>query len=241
MSAAAADDTGGTGGPSGRSAADEPERANLTRRLFLRNAGSVAAGSVLAGGLLPSCAADPVRGASAPAAPARPEGAERLAGEIDVELDINGVKQTLRVEPRTTLLNALRNHCAPPLTGTKLVCDRGNCGACTVAIDGRTAYACLLLAADLRGKQIRTIEGHGTPEALSPVQTAFWKHDASMCGFCTPGFVVSITNCLERNPGADLATIRAACAGNTCRCGTYPHVFAAALEAAQTTVKKGRG
>lgn len=238
----AADDTGG---PGGRAPADEAERANLTRRLFLRNAGSVAAGSVLAGGLLPGCEAAPARTASAPAvpvpAPARANGAERLAGEIDIELDVNGVTHKLRVEPRTTLLNALRNHCTPPLTGTKLVCDRGNCGACTVAVDGRTAYACLLLAADLRGRKIRTIEGHGSPDALSPVQAAFWKHDASMCGFCTPGFVVSITNCLERHPGADLPTIRAACAGNTCRCGTYPHVFAAALEAAQATVKKGRG
>lgn len=235
----AADDTSV---PGARTPADDEARASLSRRLFLRNAGSVAAGSVLAGGLLPGCAADGASTTSTPAvAPPPSAGPERLAGEIDIELDVNGATQKLRVEPRTTLLNALRNHCEPALTGTKLVCDRGNCGACTVIVDGRTAYACLLLAADLRGRKIRTVEGLGTPEALSPVQEAFWKHDASMCGFCTPGFVVSITSCLEQNPRADLDTIRAACAGNTCRCGTYPHVFAAALEVAQTTFKKGRG
>lgn len=157
--------------------------------------------------------------------------AEGLAETVDVTLSINGEDRLLRIEPRTTLLSALRHHLATPLTGTKLVCDRGNCGACTVLVDGRPAYACLLLAADLEGHPIRTIESLGEPEALSPVQEAFWQHDASMCGFCTPGFVISVTAALERNPRADVDELRAACSGNVCRCGTYPQVFRAALDA----------
>jgi len=209
---------------------------DLPRRLFLRNAGGVAAGAVIGQGLLAACQADPGARASTaaePAAPVAKQGATKLAGEIEIELSINGAKQKLRLEPRTTLLNALRNHCTPPLTGTKLVCDRGNCGACTVHVDGAPAYACLLLAAAQTGKAIRTIEGLGTPEQLSPLQENFCAHDASMCGFCTPGFVMSITACLERRPDADLETIKQSCAGNVCRCGTYPHVFAAALATAR--------
>jgi aerobic-type carbon monoxide dehydrogenase small subunit (CoxS/CutS family) len=90
----------------------------------------------------------------------------------------------------------------------------------------------MLLAADLRGRRIRTIEGLGSPAALSPLQESFWKHDASMCGFCTPGFVMAIQACLEKNPRAGLAEIKEGCSGNACRCGTQPQVFAAALEAA---------
>jgi len=157
---------------------------------------------------------------------------EELAGEVTVPLDVNGEVREVKVEPRTTLLSALRDRMEPALTGSKLVCDRGQCGACTVIVDGRPAYACMLLAADVRGKKIRTIEGLGSPANLSPLQAAFWKHDASMCGFCTPGFVMSIQACLERKPKATLAEIREGCAGNTCRCGTQPQIFAAALEAA---------
>ncbi len=163
-----------------------------------------------------------------------------MAGTVDVTLSINGERHKLRIEPRTTLLNALRYRLAQPRTGTKLVCDRGNCGACTVMVDGRPAYACLLLAADLEGREVKTIESLGSPDALSPVQQAFWEHDASMCGFCTPGFVVSITAALDKNPKADVDEIRAACSGNVCRCGTYPQVFRAALDAGRK-LAGGRG
>lgn len=213
--------------------------ADLSRRLFLRNAGSVAAGGVLAQGLLGACATERAEAqpSSAPPSAKRAQGPEELAGEIEIELDVNGATHKVRVEPRTTLLDALRERFEPALTGTKLVCDRGNCGACTVLVDGRPAYACLLLAADMRGRKLRTIEGLGTPEALAPLQESFCAHDASMCGFCTPGFVMSITACLDRQPGADLATIQRACSGNVCRCGTYPHVFAAAVETARKARK----
>jgi aerobic-type carbon monoxide dehydrogenase small subunit (CoxS/CutS family) len=157
----------------------------------------------------------------------------RISGATKIELTINGTRREVEVEPRTTLLSALRVHLDPPLTGAKEVCDRGACGACTVLLDGEPVYACTLLAANAVGHEIRTVEGLGRPGALSPVQEAFWKRDGLMCGFCTPGFVMSVTACLEANPAADEREIRERCAGNLCRCGTYPHVFAAAREAGE--------
>jgi len=155
-------------------------------------------------------------------------------------LAINGEERRLALEPRTTLLSALRTRLDPPLTGAKEVCDRGACGACTVLLDGRPVYACMLLALDCVGAAITTVEGLGSPEALSPVQEAFCRRDALMCGFCTPGFVVSVTACLEREPRVDERTVRAACAGNLCRCGTYPHVFAAAERIVRERAGGGR-
>ena len=202
---------------------DDPQA--LSRRRFLRGAGGVAAGGVLVQGMLASAAAAE-RAASAA------EG-ETLEGESEIELSINGETRKLKCEPRTTLLSALRHRCEPALTGTKEVCDRGNCGACTVHVDGRPALACLLLAADLRGRKIRTIEGLGTPEQLNPLQQSFWTHDGQMCGFCTPGFVMSIQACLDQKPKASLDEIKRSCSGNVCRCGTYPAVFEAALAVAK--------
>jgi aerobic-type carbon monoxide dehydrogenase small subunit (CoxS/CutS family) len=202
----------------------DDEASALSRRRFLKGAGEVAAGSVLAGGLIGTTARSVAASAAA-------EDVETLSGEIDVELAINGAKQTVKIEPRTTLLSALRNHCSPTLTGTKLVCDRGNCGACTVIVDGAPVYACMQLAVDMRGKDIRTIEGLATGAELTPLQDEFCKHDALMCGFCTPGFLMSITAALEKNPKCTLDEVKASCAGNVCRCGTYPHIFDAALAA----------
>jgi len=206
-------------------AQDPQSSSKVSRRWFLRGAGGVAAGTAFAGGLAQQ--AEAARARSLAAAP------ELLEGDIEFELSINGQRMKLRCEPRTTLLNALRNHCEPPLTGTKQVCDRGNCGACTVHVDGRPANACLMLAVDLRGREVRTIEGLGAPGALNPLQESFWKHDAQMCGFCTPGFVMSIQACLEKQPNASLEQIKRACSGNICRCGTYPAVFEAALAVAK--------
>ena len=205
----------------------EPDPQALSRRHFLRSAGGVAAGGALAGGVLAATTSTPARRAPAPGA------SELLEGEIEIELEINGEKRKLVCEPRTTLLSALRNRCAPPLTGTKEVCDRGNCGACTVHVDGEPALACLLLAVDLRGRRITTIEGLGTPEALNPLQQSFWKHDGQMCGYCTPGFVMAIQACLNEKPKASLEELRRSCSGNVCRCGTYPAVFEAALAVAR--------
>ena len=197
---------------------DPPERKGaLSRRAFLKGAGGVAA----AGTTLQAA-----EGAVQPA-----QDPKVLDGMLTIEFLINGEVRKAQVEPRTTLLGLLRHRIEPPMTGTKEVCDRGNCGACTVIVDGKTQYACMLLAVDLVGKSIRTIEGLGTPEDLSPLQAAFCRHDASMCGFCTPGFVMASTALLENQPAADEKEIRQGLSGNLCRCGTYPHIFSAVQEA----------
>ncbi len=215
----------------GKDPKDGEGAVELSRRRFLRGAGGAAAGGVLVPGLLGATAAAGARPAGAGTAAPDPTAAEDLAGEIEIELSINGAARKVRVEPRTTLLDALRCRLEPALTGTKSVCERGNCGACTVHVDGEPRYACLQLAVDLRGKRITTIEGLGGPDALTPLQQEFVAHDGSMCGFCTPGFVMAISACLDANPRASEDEILASCAGNACRCGTQPQVFEAALAA----------
>ena len=149
---------------------------------------------------------------------------------VPLTLNINGKDLKLKAEPRTTLLSALRNQL--DLTGTKLVCDRGSCGACTVHVDGRPVCSCLTLAVDAVGHKITTIEGLAKDGKLDPVQDAFIKKDALQCGFCTPGMIMSVRALLNRNPNPTLAQVKQAVAGNLCRCGTYPRVFEAALHAA---------
>jgi len=199
----------------------------LSRRAFLKGAALTSAGAVAAVATLGHLAhADA-------SAPVLPEGAvEQLGpGPVDIELKINGASHHLAVEPRVTLVRALREHLG--MTGTKLVCDRGSCGACTVHLDGQPVTACMMLAVDGRGHEITTIEGLGNPDRMHPVQNAFVQTDAMQCGFCTPGMVMSIAAALEQNSTADLGAIRNSVAGNICRCGTYPHVFAAALKVAR--------
>lgn len=191
----------------------------FSRRELLRGIGGAAGTGTLTGGLAGLGAA---RGAP-----------ERLAGSFEIELSVNGARHKCTVEPRTTLLHALRDRCNPPLTGTKSVCESGSCGACTVMIDGRPAYSCLLLAAAARGKAVTTVEGlAGADGALSPLQEAFCERDALMCGFCTPGFLVALSAGLAKTSAPTLEDVRRACSGNSCRCGTYPHIFQAALDAA---------
>ena len=137
----------------------------------------------------------------------------------------------MNVEPRVTLLDAMRNRL--DLTGSKKVCDRGTCGACTVLIDDEPAYSCSMLAVEAEGRRITTIEGLGTPEQLSAVQEAFVENDAQQCGFCTPGFVVACTATLNKNPDASLEEAQNGCGGNLCRCGTYQGMNQALLDAAK--------
>lgn len=204
-----------------------PETGHVSRRNFLRGlGGSIATTAVLATG--------PESAESAEQAVPEAKG-KRLKGPVKVTLNVNGKTRTAEVEPRTTLLNTLRDRL--DLTGSKKICDRGSCGGCTVLADGKPVYSCMMLAVDAQGKKIVTVEGLGTPDKMSPVQQAFVDKDALMCGFCTPGFVVACTALLQKNPNPTMADVKQACAGNICRCGTYPHVFAAALEAA----KKSRG
>jgi aerobic-type carbon monoxide dehydrogenase small subunit (CoxS/CutS family) len=146
---------------------------------------------------------------------------------------VNGQDIAVTVEPRVTLLSALRDYAEPGITGPKLVCGAGTCGACTVLLDGKPVYSCLVLAVDATNRKITTVEGLGTPENPNAVQAAFVENDALMCGFCTPGFVTTISAYLKKNPNPSLAEVREACKGNFCRCGTYPRVFEAALAAAK--------
>jgi xanthine dehydrogenase YagT iron-sulfur-binding subunit len=200
-------------------------RYDPSRRKFLKGVGVAGAGAALAEHLLA-----PDIGANTPESKGP---GDAISGSVNITLDVNGQKQNATVEPRTTLLNTLRNHVEPGITGPKLVCDMGTCGACTVIMDGKPVYSCLVLAVDAVGKKLTTVEGLGSPENLNEVQKAFVEHDALMCGFCTPGFVTTISAYLKKNSNPTLDEVREACKGNFCRCGTYPRVFEAALAAAK--------
>ena len=202
---------------------------SLSRRSFLRTGvAAVAADAVLGRA---TEAAEPT-----PAAGAGPDAAALntvIAGEVKVTLRVNGQERPVTIEPRTTLLSALRDRLDPAITGPKLVCDAGTCGACTILLNGKPVYGCSVLAIDAVGKQVTTVEGLGTPERPNAVQAAFVEHDAMMCGFCTSGFVTTISALLRETPNPTEPQVREACKGNFCRCGTYPHVIKAALAAAQ--------
>jgi xanthine dehydrogenase YagT iron-sulfur-binding subunit len=152
-------------------------------------------------------------------------------GKVPVQLTVNGKTLQAQLEPRVTLLDALRDNFN--LTGAKRVCDRGACGACTVLMDGKTVYACTVLAIDAQGTKITTIEGLTEGEALTPVMQAFVDHDAQQCGFCTPGFIVATMKFLEQHPSPNADDIRRGLSGNYCRCGTYDGIRAVALATTQ--------
>ena len=152
-------------------------------------------------------------------------------------LEVNGQRHDLRLDTRTTLLDALREHAFLP--GTKKGCDQGQCGACTVHVDGERVLSCLTLAAQAEGRQIKTIEGLQTSDAvMHVVQTTFMKHDAFQCGYCTPGQIMSAVACIREGHANSDDEIREYMSGNICRCGAYPHIVAAVRDAAGR-VKKG--
>jgi xanthine dehydrogenase YagT iron-sulfur-binding subunit len=196
-----------------------------TRRTFLKGVG-VAAVSTEAMLARAAGAAD--------ASPAADALNTVLEGSLKLTLNINDQQRQVSVEPRTTLLSALRDHLDPPITGPKLVCNEATCGACTVLLNGKPVYGCSVLAIDAVGKKVTTVEGLGTPDKMNAVQAAFVEKDAMMCGFCTPGFVTTLSALLAANPNPNEQQVREACRGNFCRCGTYPHVFAAAQAAAKS-------
>jgi xanthine dehydrogenase YagT iron-sulfur-binding subunit len=147
-----------------------------------------------------------------------------------IELVVNGRARRLRVEPRTTLLDALRDGLG--LTGTKKGCDHGQCGACTVLVDGKRIYSCLTLAAMQQGREILTVEGLAAGERLDPVQRAFLEHDALQCGYCTPGQIMSAIGLIREGHAGSEAEILEWMSGNLCRCGAYPNIVAAVRQAA---------
>ena len=154
-----------------------------------------------------------------------------------ITLTVNGVDHTVTLDPRRTLLDALRHNLS--LTGTKKVCEMGDCGACTVIVDGRAMYACLLLAVDCEGREIRTVEGLAEAGRLDPVQKAFIEADAFQCGFCTPGQIMSVRALLDEKANPTEAEILRAVSGNLCRCGTYRNILVAGRRAAEIGRESG--
>jgi xanthine dehydrogenase YagT iron-sulfur-binding subunit len=200
----------------------DSNRGGITRRGFLKGAGITAAGTALLEG---------VQGFTSEAKAAEIAGVTELGpGAVAVHLHVNGKEHAIEIEPRTTLAEALRIHLG--MTGTKIVCDRGVCSGCTVWLDKMPINSCMTLAIDALGHSITTIEGIAAEGELHPLQAAFVKHDAMQCGFCTPGMVMSCAALLERNSNPSEAEVRHAVSGNLCRCGTYPKIFAATLDAA---------
>lgn len=150
---------------------------------------------------------------------------------VDVALQVNGRRAGVRVRPVRSLLDTLRDDLG--LTGTKKVCNEGDCGACTVLIDGRPAYSCITLAIACEGRAVETIEGITQDGKLHPVQEAFIAHDAYQCGFCTPGQVMSVVGLLRANGSPSAEDVKRAIAGNLCRCGAYTNIVAAGVTAAK--------
>jgi xanthine dehydrogenase YagT iron-sulfur-binding subunit len=207
---------------------------NVSRRGFIRGLGTGLAGTAIAGA---GALADEREAEAQGAVPAAPRGPGRMGPDpVRMTLNINGRDQAVEVEPRVTLASVLRNRL--DLTGTKVVCDRGSCGACTVHIDGKSVYSCMMLAADAVGKKITTIEGLAKGDDLHPVQEAFMRHDALMCGYCTPGFIMASSAYLKNKAPArpTREQVQAGISGNLCRCGTY-HGIIEAVQAAAPKVK----
>lgn len=210
--------------------------SGVSRRGFLKGI-ALGAGAGAAGAL-------PGEGVLGKALGALPAEAEKVGpGAVTIALNVNGKELRLKLEPRVTLLDALRDHMDlgkggyVDLTGSKRVCDRSNCGACTVLVDGRAVYACSMLAIEAQGRKIQTIESLGSEDNLDPIQDAFVHCDGLMCGFCTPGFIVAAKALLAENPNPTREEILRGLDGNICRCGAQPRILEAVMLAAS---KKGR-
>ncbi|HSV62610.1 MAG TPA: 2Fe-2S iron-sulfur cluster-binding protein [Chthoniobacterales bacterium] len=192
-----------------------------TRRRFLKQVGATGAAITLGPSLMG------LGSAAAAESPATASGTAVTPAKIT--LKINGKEQALEIDPRTTLLDALREHLH--LTGSKKGCDHGQCGACTVLVNGRRINSCLSLALVHEGDEITTIEGLANGDQLHPVQAAFLEHDGFQCGYCTPGQICSAVACINEGHAKSDSDIREWMSGNLCRCGAYPNIVAAVKEA----------
>ena len=195
--------------------------SDMTRREVLEVAvvsGGTLVGGQLVPGFIPEAAA---QSGGAPPAP------------LDVVLRVNGTERRLKLDPRTTLLDALREHLH--LTGSKKGCGLGQCGACTVLMDGKRVKSCLSLAALVEGREITTIEGLAEGEQLHPLQSAFVERDAFQCGYCTSGQIMAGVACINEGHAGSAQEIRDWMSGNLCRCGAYDHIVAAIQDAAKVT------
>jgi xanthine dehydrogenase YagT iron-sulfur-binding subunit len=198
-------------------------RSGFSRRGFLTTVGAGAAAASLAGrAQVPQRAGD-----------------EQADGQRVITLNVNGNTHRLLVEPRWPLLFVLRERLG--LTGTKVGCERGECGACTVLIDGVARYACLTLAVEAEGHEVTTLEGLMEGEELGTVQQAFLDEDAYQCGYCTPGQIMAAEGLLRVEDRPDTEQIRRAMSGNLCRCGAYPHIAKAVERAAGQRARQGGG
>jgi xanthine dehydrogenase YagT iron-sulfur-binding subunit len=195
--------------------------SDVTRREFLEVA-AVTGGALVGGQLMP----DSIPQAAAQAGASVPP-------SLDVALRVNGTEHRLRLDPRTTLLDALREHLH--LTGSKKGCGLGQCGACTVLMDGKRVKACLSLAALVEGREITTIEGLAKGDQLHPLQAAFIERDAFQCGYCTSGQIMAGVACITEGHAGSPEEIREWMSGNLCRCGAYDHIVAAIQDAAGAT------
>jgi xanthine dehydrogenase YagT iron-sulfur-binding subunit len=213
----------------------EEPAIGFSRRTFLTSMGAVGA----AAGAAPYIAARAQNTVDAPPASPIPladtaAAVATLPGEMGVQLKVNGTLRAESVDPRMTLLDFLRNKLH--LTGTKKGCDHGQCGACTVHVNGRRVNSCLSFAAAHEGDEVTTIEGLGHPGALHPMQAAFVAHDGYQCGYCTSGQIMSGVALLHEPCGASDADVREAMSGNICRCGAYTNILAAIQDVRKQTI-----
>src|SRR5512140_1983565 len=207
--------------------AEDPEnrccqsQPGISRRGFLSSVGTGAVAASIGG-----------------AAPSPAQEIQTVRNGVTVSLRINGYARKVAVEPRWSLLFVLREMLG--LTAVKVGCERGECGACTVLIDGKPRYACMTLAVEAEGHAVTTLEGLMDGEKLGPVQQAFAEEDAFQCGFCTPGQIMAVEGLLRQNPDPTIEEIRMGVSGNLCRCAAYRHIFNAGLKAAQLRKKGGQ-
>ena len=200
---------------------------DVSRRTFLSSAVTAGVAAAMVG--RDAMTASP---AAPPPAPSPATSPQAVAGAVPVTLAVNGKTHALELDPRTTLLDCLREHLA--LTGTKKGCDHGQCGACTVHVNGRRVNSCLTLALMHDGDEITTIEGLGTPESMHAMQASFVAHDAYQCGYCTSGQIMSAVALLQEPCGPNEADVKELMSGNICRCGAYPNIVAAIQKVRQS-------